>query len=73
MKIIKFYEKGRPEPPDQYAALIGSDEQGELLINYPVDKVYGKREARWISPKDYCVVWIKEFIDKEEQIYAPPR
>lgn len=59
MMVIKFYE-GRSTTP-QYAALVRQDEKGHLLINTPTDKPYGKREARWLDPKEVRVEWIRDF------------
>lgn len=61
MKVMKFYE-GSPDRP-KYASLVRQDEKGHLLLNEPTDKPYGKREARWVDPKDIRIVWIREFVD----------
>ena len=59
MMVMKFYE-GKSTTP-QYAAVIRQDEKGHILINTPTDKPYGKREARWLDPKDIRVDWIRDF------------
>jgi hypothetical protein len=63
MKIIKYLEGRSLEP--NYAAFIRQDSAGHILINVPVDKPYGKREAKWLDPLKIVVIWLREFNDAE--------
>ena len=57
MKVMKVFSK--PDKPEFYEYV----RRGELgvLVNYPIDKPYGKRMAKWIDPNIVRIEWIKEF------------
>jgi hypothetical protein len=57
MKVIKLYRK--PNQPEFYV-YVRSDEHG-LLVNYPIEVADRKRSARWFSPDEVYVDWIREF------------
>lgn len=57
IRVIKFYE--RPDKP--VIAHLVRIHNKEMLINYPLDKPFGKREARWVRIEDVFVQWIADF------------
>lgn len=63
MKVIKLFSK--PNKPEFYAYV----RRGEfgLLVNYPIDKPYNKRVAKWIDPNIVRIEWIKEYLDEESK------
>ena len=58
MQVVKLYRK--PDKPEYFKLVRVED--GEMLVNYPIDKPNWKREARWIAPTEVYVEWVKEFI-----------
>jgi hypothetical protein len=58
MVVIKVYQK--PDKPEFYA-YVRSGKWG-LLVEYPIDKPYQKRMAKWIDPNIVRIDWIREFV-----------
>lgn len=38
-----------------------------ILVNYPLEKTYRKRSAKWIDLNDVYVEWVRGFTDLTEQ------
>lgn len=57
MKIIKLYIK--PNNP-LFMHLI-KRVNNEILVNYPLDITYRKRNARWLDVRNIYIDWIREF------------
>ena len=64
MKIIKLYRK--PDKPEFYK-LVRSDAHA-LLVNYPIDVVNSKRQARWFYADEVYVDWVRTFIGEEHGV-----
>lgn len=58
MKVIKLYRK--PDKPE-FFAFIKTGKLG-LLVEYPIDKPYQKRNARWLDLNEVYIDWVKEFV-----------
>ena len=58
MKVVKLYRK--PDKPE-YFKLVKVNDQGDMLLNYPIGSPDSKRSAVWIAPNNVRVEWIKEF------------
>jgi hypothetical protein len=57
MRVVKLYQK--PNKPE-YLKLVRF-ENGEMLVNYPIDKPNHLRQARWFAPNEVYIEWIKTF------------
>ena len=55
--VIKFYQK--PNKPE-FMALI-RQVGNSILVNYPLDKPYRKRSAKWVDLDSVYIEWVKEF------------
>ena len=60
MRVIKLYRKGKPDKPEFYSLVRWND--GQLLVNYPIDKPYRKQSARWFEFNEVYIDWIREFV-----------
>lgn len=59
MRVIKLYRNSnKPE----FFGLIKIGKWG-LLVEYPIDKPYRKRSARWLELNEVYIDWIREFSD----------
>jgi hypothetical protein len=58
VKVIKLYRK--PDKPE-FFAFIKTGKLG-LLVEYPIDKPYQKRNARWLDLNEVYIDWVKEFV-----------
>jgi len=58
VKVIKLYRK--PDKPE-FFAFIKTGKLG-LLVEYPIDKPYQKRNARWLNFNEVYIDWVKEFV-----------
>lgn len=57
MYIAKVYTK--PNKPEFYIVI--KQDKEKLLVNYPTDKPYRKRSAKWIDIKEVYIEWVRLF------------
>lgn len=63
MQIIKLYKNSqKPE----FMHLIRQD-GNFILVNYPLEKRYGLRTAKWIDLDSVHVDWIRDFSEQDKE------